>query len=532
MKLFIWDFHGTLEKGAERALSAQKILAILVVVLLFSFYGVFLTHKINLVTADLGRHLKNGEVFVQTGHIVATNFYSYTNPNFPTLNHHWGSGVLFYLVFRVGGFAAVELLFIAVSMAALAFFLSTAAERVGLGAAALLAVPIIPLLGERTEVRPEALTSLFVALFFWLLMRFWRDEQKWKGLWFLPGLMLLWVNMHIYFFLGFAIIGTFLVEYLLQRQWTRLKRLSLVFGAALCASLINPFGIYGVLAPFTIFKNYGYDLVENKSLFFLERMMMRNPNFLIFKIVFGLLLVSFLVAAIKRHKKIPISFVLLGAGLSAMAWFAIRNFALFGLFAPPLLACNIALIFSVDRKTVTERTRQKIAAVLLAFLLLVTVSGEWARYFPYWREFGLGIESGNTAAADFLNTEKVRGPILNNYDIGGYLISYLYPREKVFVDNRPEAYPAAFFKETYIPIQEDEARWKETEQRYGFNAIVFSYRDATPWAQKFLISRVRDASWIPVFADSQVLILLKQNEQNKLIIAKYEISRDYFRIAQ
>lgn len=515
-----------------RNFPAQKFLPLFVVIFLFSWYGVFLTHKINLVTADLGRHLKNGEIFVQTGHIVKINFYSYTNPDFPTLNHHWGSGALFYLVSRMGGLVAVEILFIAVSMAALALFLHVAAERVGLGIAALLAIPIIPLLAERTEVRPEALTSLFAALFFWLLMRFWRDEQKWRGLWFLPLLMILWVNTHIYFFLGFAIIGTFLVEYLLQRQWTRLKRLYLVFGVAVCTGFMNPFGIYGVLAPFTIFKNYGYDLVENKSLFFLERMMMHNPNFTIFKIVFGLLLVSFLVAAIKQHKKIPVSFILLAAGFSAMAWFAIRNFALFGLFVLPLLACNISLIFPVDRKTVTERTRQKIAAALLAFLLLVTVSGEWARYFPYWREPGLGLETKNTAAADFLNNEKIQGPIFNNYDIGGYLIHSLYPHEKVFVDNRPEAYPAAFFKETYIPIQEDEARWKETEQRYGFNAIVFSYHDATPWAQKFLIARIRDVSWIPVFVDSQVLVMLKQNEQNKSIIAKYEIPRDRFRVAQ
>ncbi|MBI4224767.1 MAG: hypothetical protein HY617_00390 [Candidatus Sungbacteria bacterium] len=523
-------------KNLSLHFSVQKIIAAFVVVLLFSWYGVFLTHKINLVTADLGRHLKNGEVFMQTGHMVTTNFYSYTNPDFPTLNHHWGSGVLFYLISYVGDFSGLELFFIAISMAALAIFLAVAAQEVGLGAAALFAIPIIPLLAERTEVRPEALTSLFTALFFWILWRFWRDEKKLKSLWFLPVLMLLWVNTHIYFFLGFAIIGTFLIEYLLTRQWTRLKRLTYVFGATLLVSLLNPFGMSGVLAPFTIFKNYGYDLVENKSVFFLERMMMRNPNFLIFKIVFGLLIIGFIVAAVKQYKlrktEFPFNFLLLGAGFSAMAWFAVRNFALFGLVALPLMAYAFSAIFSIERKNAAERTRQKIAAVVLAFLLLVTLSGDWAQYFPYWRESGLGIESGNAAAADFLNTEKIQGPVFNNYDIGGYLIYYLYPREKVFVDNRPEAYPAAFFKEIYIPMQEDEAHWKEAEQRYHFNAIIFSYHDATPWAQKFLIARVQDTSWIPVFADQQVLILLKQNEQNKPIIAKYEISRDRFRVAQ
>lgn len=522
-----------------------QLLSLLAVVLLFSFYGVFLTHKINLVTADLGRHLQNGEVLFQTGHIVRTNFYSYTNPDFPTLNHHWGSGALFYLASRIGGLAAVEVLFILASMAALAIFLRVAAECVGLGIAALLAIPVIPLLAERTEVRPEVISSLFAGLFFWILWRHRQDESKWKSLWLLPALMLLWVNTHIYFFLGFAVLGTFLIEYVLRRAWPQLKYVSLVFGVMLLAALVNPFGISGVLAPFTIFKNYGYDLVENKSIMFLDRFGMQNPNLLIFKIVFGLLLVSFVIAAVnpapfsgkkwcwvKRYKEIPISFVLLAVGFSGMAWFAIRNFALFGLFALPIAAHNISLFLPLRSDAAAERIRQKTVTALLALLLLVVVSGEWARYFPYWREAGLGIESGNTVAADFLNSQKITGPIFNNYDIGGYLIHSLYPREKVFVDNRPEAYPVAFFQNEYIPMQEDETRWKEAESQYGFNTIVFAWHDATPWAQKFLISRIQDPSWIPVFVDSQVLVLLKNNDKNESVISQYEISRDRFRVTQ
>ena len=340
--------------------------------------------------------------------------------------------------------------------------------------------------------------------------------------------MLLWVNTHIYFFLGFAIIGTFLVEYLLKKQWTRLKRLSCFFGATLLAALANPFGLPGILAPFTIFKNYGYNLVENKSVFFLERLGMHEPNFLIFKIILGILLVSFCVVAVKRRKDIPVSFLCLATGLSAMACLAIRNFALFGLFALPLLAYNISLLVPISREAVAEQIRQKTAAALLAFLLLITISGEWARYFPYWHELGLGLEAGNAAAADFLNAEKVQGPVFNNYDIGGYLIYYRYPREKVFTDNRPEAYPPGFFHETYIPMQQNEEKWKAAEQRYGFQAIIFAWHDATPWAQAFLISRIKDTSWVPVFADQQVLVLLKNNERNKPIIEKYEIPRGRF----
>lgn len=98
----------------------------------------------------------------------------------------------------------------------------------------------------------------------------------------------------------------------------------------------------------------------------------------------------------------------------------------------------------------------------------------------------------NNASAEFFKKENVQGPVFNNYDIGSYLIYYLFPQERVFVDNRPESYPASFFKEIYIPMQEKE---------YNFNAIFFSHCDYTPWGQKFLINRLNDKDWVPVFAD-------------------------------
>jgi len=50
--------------------------------LLFFTYGIFLVHKINLVTADLGRHLRNGEFLFQNPSLLFRNFYSHTYLNF------------------------------------------------------------------------------------------------------------------------------------------------------------------------------------------------------------------------------------------------------------------------------------------------------------------------------------------------------------------------------------------------------------------------------------------------------------------
>jgi hypothetical protein len=135
---------------------------------------------------------------------------------------------------------------------------------------------------------------------------------------------------------------------------------------------------------------------------------------------------------------------------------------------------------------------------------------------------------GVNASAEFFKEQNIKGPIFNDYDIGGYLIFNLYP-EKVFVDNRPEAYTVDFF-ENYKLMQTDSLKWKEMDEKYQFNSIFFSHRDYTPWAQAFLISRIQDSTWAPVFVDGYNIIFLKRNEQNKEIITKYEIPKSRFGI--
>ena len=67
----------------------------------------------------------------------------------------------------------------------------------------------------------------------------------------------------------------------------------------------------------------------------------------------------------------------------------------------------------------------------------------------HWQEKGIGLAKDDQKAAEFFKKENIQGPIFNNYDIGGYLIYYLYPGQKVFVDNRPEVYPKEFLQNVH-----------------------------------------------------------------------------------
>jgi len=72
----------------------------------------------------------------------------------------------------------------------------------------LTALFLVPLIADRTEVRPEGLSFFFLALFFFLLYRFSRDEiqnekqknSRRKMLFLIPLVELVWINTHIFLF--------------------------------------------------------------------------------------------------------------------------------------------------------------------------------------------------------------------------------------------------------------------------------------------------------------------------------------------
>jgi len=144
------------------------------------------------------------------------------------------------------------------------------------------------------------------------------------------------------------------------------------------------------------------------------------------------------------------------------------------------------------------------------------------------KRFGFGQVKGASAGTDFILNNKISGPLFNNFDIGSFLIFRLYPQYQVFVDGRPEAYPADFFKQVYIPMQSHEEIWQQIDEEYNFNFIFFSHTDITPWAIQFLKRISKDETWQLVFLDDYVMIFLKKNKQNQPLIKELALERRNF----
>ncbi|MFN3966652.1 MAG: hypothetical protein ACK4JE_03010, partial [Endomicrobiia bacterium] len=137
----------------------------LTILILLSWYSFFLIQKINLTTADLGRHIKNGEMVLSGNFdVLRTNFYSYTNSTFPINNHHWLSGVIFFLIYKFFGFSGAHLFFIILSLLTFCIFFYVSERESGSATAGILSFLIIPLIAKRTEVRPEVFSYLFAGV--------------------------------------------------------------------------------------------------------------------------------------------------------------------------------------------------------------------------------------------------------------------------------------------------------------------------------------------------------------------------------
>src|SRR3989338_8322910 len=78
------------------------IIKAIVIVLIFILAGTLFFHNFTSVNVDIGRHIKLGEIIWQTKSIPNTNLFSFTAPDYPFVNHHWLSEVIFYGVYSLG----------------------------------------------------------------------------------------------------------------------------------------------------------------------------------------------------------------------------------------------------------------------------------------------------------------------------------------------------------------------------------------------------------------------------------------------
>lgn len=512
-------------------------LKILVFVLIFAFYASLLLHKIALPAADdLPRQIKIGEsVLAGNFDILYKNIYAYTEPEHAFYNHHWLAGVIFYLIHSVVGWGGLVIFKTAVLLTAFVLVFLTATKKADFWLVAALSIPAILLLRERTGLRPEVFSYLFVAIYFYLLAD-WNLHPSSRRIWWLLPLQLLWVNIHVFFSIGIMMAAGFLAEKILltpRREIFRdqfLRKAAMLVVSLILISLVNPRGVEGVVYRYR--SDFPIPISENLSQaeFVQIESYWEDISVALYKPLVGVLAVSFLVGW--RGRRRPYFYLFGSLATALLAFLILRGMYLFGVIFLLAASANFNDLFTRSRQYLQRgvprlaRTLGVTSAVSLVVVLGLLIWPGWPALSKY-RERGIGLVPWSEGSAKFFLENNLTGPILNDPDIGSYLIYYLYPHERVFSDNRfADAYSTPFIRDTYLPMLADEEAWRATLAAHNFNVIWLYQYDAAPHMRDFMWRRLRDPEWSLVYVDTFAMLLVRNTPANQTIIDQYKITID------
>jgi tetratricopeptide (TPR) repeat protein len=489
---------------------------------------------------DLFWQLGTGRWIAQHHAVFSTDVFSYTAQGQPWI-YPVGSGLLFYWAFLIGGYALISWLG-AIACAGVILLLL----RRGSTVTAVLAMIAVPLIAARTSPRADMFTVLLFAAFLSIL---WEQYEKGPAkLWLLPLLMVLWVNLHLGFVAGLALVCAYAVAEIARslgptqkgRASQRFKAASPWLAATLLATLVNPWGwnIYrALLRQNEAMAVHSERITEWAGLSFTsatirQALALRDPA----SSGEWILLIGAVAAIIAVFRREWVAGLLLTGALAT----AIRHVRLLA-----LLACVVVMVggkvldSALDRQlaqTKDKRTLTMIGAGFATLLVLLCalrcvdlVSNRY--YFSgvnEVRDFGAGLSWWfPERAMAFIEREHLPPKILNTYEAGGFLLWKLDSRYQDYVDGRAVPFGPTLFSHLQEVLQSspDSPMWEHEVETYGINTVLLSLAryDGLRFVGPELADWCASQKWRPVYLDEVSAVFVRRTPETEAFIQRFPV---------
>jgi hypothetical protein len=465
--------------------------------------------------AGIGWHIRTGQLILATHTIPRVDPFSSTMAGQPWFAWEWLYDTLVGALERVAGFNAV-VVFTALTIALT--FSWTFRLLLRRSTNLIVAVMLVLLAASAAMIhflaRPHVVSWLFTVAWLWLLESSDKSfddpsaltPQHERAVWVLPPLMLVWVNVHGGFLLGFALLGI----YWFSAEWEcfrsgsdrfedalrkiragkRARDLAAVAGMSALATFVNPYGwrlhahIYSYLS-----NRFLMDHIDE----------FQSPNFhgVAQKCFAVLLLLTLLAVATRKNatSQIRVSEALIVLFAVYSGLYASRNIPVSALllilvigprlsnglqaFAETLKKRRVASSSTRSSSTSFPARMQAIDSRLRGHLWPVA-----AVVLTCWVAFHAG-QLGTTRLMDahfdskrfpagavgYLEAHSLQGPIFAPDSWGGYFIYRLYPQTKVAIDDRHDFYGEALLK-SYLKTMHVEPGWEDFLQQHPVRCIV------------------------------------------------------------
>jgi hypothetical protein len=463
--------------------------AFLLFLFCLSKFGANIDHTLQ--CGDTAWLIKTGQYIIAHG-IPATDPFSFTCPERPIVIYQWLFATALGVLFQHGGLWLVGLAAGIVTALIYLCYLPVTMIRHGVkpiyvfGLLSLVCSPIF------FWARPQLISFLLIAVFTIVLERF-RCHGYSKSLWLLPPLMVLWANTHSFWFIGLAMVATYLLIELAQKQCQNRQRLLILLFACIGAILLNPYG-WGLIAynlSFTTEPDFG-------SIRELQPVLLTHPRFFINHLLY--LSLAWL-AILKGRSAVPLAGLVLAAVASVAALMFYRFVPVAILLTWPYmgLALSRMSIFNKDQTKVSNLPTWGFATIAI-----ISAVFSFLHRFPSGQPVWFTNSDTNLETTTFLK----RHPALTKNmfcdpAIGNSLIfENLSP---VFIDTRFDFYGRKFCTE-YNNCFNAEEGWQSYLAKWQPSSLCVD--DSYQIYQALLSS----PDWLLVFDDQHFSVWLPNNE--------------------
>jgi hypothetical protein len=353
-----------------------------------------------------------------------------------------------------------------------------------------------------------------------------------------PLLMVLWVNLHGGYLVGFVLIGIYwignITSYLvgIGPGLKPAKHLggSLILIALLSsvAALLNPYGYRLLLFPFEILG----------SRVAMENIMeWQSPSFHQFgyyEFCLLLLVVTFL-ATPKKANVIELGVVVFSIHISLVGQ---RHIPIFAILTAPILGqrlddlCRAAAVLTrqsplsgIQKRILESISRVEclnsnlsghVYPIALGLFMIFSLQNGGRAFGKTILDYKFEGSRYPIHAVGFVEQNSLSGNMYNSYVFGGYLIYRFFPdpRYRVFVDGRGIVGGEDYLTE-YAKVSQLTPEWKKTLEKYQVNWIIEETNSPLS------VSLSAQHEWKLVYSDNIASIFVKNVPENREVIEKY-----------
>jgi hypothetical protein len=456
-------------------------------------------HQSLLADPDIGWHLRNAQLLFQQHAFIRHDSYTFSLNGAPWINPEWLSEVFYYAAWRwfgISGLEAFSILLLELLTVGVCFL---SWQRTRSLRAAVLASTIFLLFSSVTTAPRTQLCGWLCCIVLLALLERFRTAEPGRNtsLWALPFLFALWINLHGSWAIGIVLLVAYIAcgwlsfsrGLIYATAWMpeQRKHLLIVAAVSFAALFVNPYGWQLVGYPFIIAGHHPLTMAIVQEWQSLDFHPLRG------KLVFLLVATLLIARAFSARRWTLYDAVSLFIAVSAGFTYS-RFLLLTGIILCPQLADEMTFV-GADNPAV-EKPVLNTAIIALVALYMVLA-------FPNRQELTRQQNDLYPAAAvAYLRQHPPSGPVLNEFNWGGYIIWNL-PKQPVFIDTRTDVFEEAGLLKNYVDLvnlREPVDTFHNSEFQYVFFPV------GTTLAE----SLKRSSNWSVVYQDDVAIIFKRK----------------------